>query len=310
MSRILITGSAQGLGRNAATTLLDDGPPGRRPRPQPPAGRRPVRSHRPRGGRGRRRPRRPRADPVRGRSGQPARPDGRGHPQCRRLRRHRPPSQPGRASAGADRQHPRPLPADRADPATGPADLPDQRHARQRRRQPPRPHLEQPALGRHPGLLRQQAVRHRPRPRRCPPLARRDQPRRRPRLGADPDGRPRAPATTSTRATSPRPGSPPATTPKPCGPARCGNTADPPRSRPPPRTPPSRTDSSTSWPTSPATSRDHGTASSTYPQATAGLRGTRRRSLARHPNREDMNSSALAMKSSEMGNMAVDLLLV
>ena len=114
--------------------------------------------------------------------------------------------------------------------------------------------LEHPPLERHPGLLRQQAVRHRPRPRRRPPLARRDQPRRRPRLGTHPDGRPHRQRRPRTRPPHPdlarhhrRPRSP-------RGPVRSGNTADQPRSRPPPRTPPSRTDSSTSWPTSPATS--------------------------------------------------------
>ena len=189
MARILITGSAQGLGRAAATTLLDDGHQvvvhardtnraaaltdlvdrgaalvvGDLASP---------------------------ADPSPGRSGQPARPDGRHHPQRRRLRRHAIATQPRRASAGTGGQHPRPLPTDRADRETGPADLPHQRHARQRRRQPPRPRLDHPPLERHPGLLRQQTVRHRARPRHRPPLARRDQPRRRPRLGAHPHGRP------------------------------------------------------------------------------------------------------------------------
>ena len=137
MSRILITGSAQGLGRNAATTLLDDGH-------QVVVH---ARSHHRAadlsdladrgaavvvGNLADLKQTRSLADQV----NQLGRMDAVIH-NAGVYGDTRPPPQPGRPSAGADRQHPRPLPADRADPAPGPADLPDQRHARQRRRQPP-----------------------------------------------------------------------------------------------------------------------------------------------------------------------------
>ena len=70
MARILVTGSADGLGRNAAAALLDDGHEvvvhARSDHRAADLSTSP-----PRGGGRRRRSRRPRADPVRGRSGQP-----------------------------------------------------------------------------------------------------------------------------------------------------------------------------------------------------------------------------------------------
>ena len=50
--------------------------------------------------------------------------------------------------------------------------------------------LDSAAMERSPGLLRQQAVRHNPRVRSCPSMASGPQQRRRPRLGANPNGRP------------------------------------------------------------------------------------------------------------------------
>ena len=139
MARILITGSAQGLGRAAAATLLDDGHQvvvHARDTSRAAA----LRDLADRGAAvvvgdlASARQTRSLADQV----NQLGRMDA-GHPQRRRLRRPRPQPQPGRTPAGTGGQHSRPLPTDRADPEARPADLPHQRHARQRRRQPPRP---------------------------------------------------------------------------------------------------------------------------------------------------------------------------
>ena len=85
MARIFITGSADGLGRAAAETLLGDGHEvivHARSAERLAAV---ERAHRPRRVSRRRRPGRPGPDAGGGRPGQPARPARRGHPQRRRL---------------------------------------------------------------------------------------------------------------------------------------------------------------------------------------------------------------------------------
>ena len=201
MARILVTGSADGLGRPrpkpcSATVTRSSSTPAA------PSGWPPSNRSSPGRGSRRRRPRRPRPDPQRS----PTRSTGSGRstpssttPASTAARRSwRSTSSPRTCSPRSSSRRSGSCTSAAACTA---ADEPTSTTSTGR---PTRERL----------YCDSKLLRDHPRRRHGPPLARRLQQRRRPRLGADPDGRARTPPTTSGSATSPRCGSPRATTPR------------------------------------------------------------------------------------------------